>query len=69
MDYYSVGKPNPDPPVASHNRSRLLQQPASSRTTQQCDQHPGEVFFVPDQWGHAVLNLKDSVAVAYEFHE
>eukprot|EP00039_Didymoeca_costata_P004882 m.76810 g.76810 ORF g.76810 m.76810 type:complete len:699 (-) comp12582_c0_seq3:68-2164(-) len=35
----------------------------------ECVQHSGEVFFVPDQWGHAVLNIRDSIAVAYEFHE
>ena len=35
----------------------------------ECDQVGGEVIFVPDQWGHAVINLKDSIAVAFEFHE
>ena len=32
----------------------------------QCLQGPGDLMFVPDQWGHAVINLADSVAVAYE---
>jgi hypothetical protein len=29
-------------------------------------QEPGDIVFVPDQWGHAVLNLADSVAMAFE---
>ena len=29
-------------------------------------QEPGDVVYVPADWGHAVLNLEDSVAVAFE---
>jgi oxalate decarboxylase/phosphoglucose isomerase-like protein (cupin superfamily) len=32
-------------------------------------QLPGDVVYVPDEWGHAVVNVADTVAVAYEFHE
>ena len=35
----------------------------------ECVQGPGDLMFVPDMWGHAVLNEEDSIAVAYEFHE
>ena len=35
----------------------------------ECVQGPGELMFVPDMWGHAVLNEEDSIAVAFEFHE
>ena len=30
-------------------------------------QRPGEIVFVPEGWGHAVLNLADSIGVATEF--
>ena len=36
---------------------------------QECVQLPGDVVFVPELWGHAVVNLRPSIAVAYEFHE
>jgi ankyrin repeat protein len=29
-----------------------------------CMQYPGDLFFLPDMWGHFVINTKDSVAVA-----
>ena len=32
----------------------------------ECIQRPGDVVYVPENWGHAVINLADSVAVAYE---
>ena len=35
----------------------------------ECTQEAGQVIYVPEQWGHAVINVQDSVAVAYEFHE
>ena len=31
-----------------------------------CIQTPGDLLFVPNNWGHAVLNLKSSVAIAWE---
>ncbi len=36
---------------------------------QECVQLPGDVIFVPEFWGHAVVNVRESMAVAYEFHE
>ena len=33
----------------------------------ECVQRPGEVVYVPENWGHAVVNLEDSIAVAFEF--
>ena len=32
----------------------------------QCDQTPGDLLYVPLNWAHAVLNVKESVAVAWE---
>ena len=33
----------------------------------ECVQRPGDVVYIPENWGHAVVNLADSIAVAYEF--
>ena len=33
----------------------------------QCVQRAGDVIFVPDAWGHAVVNLAPSVGFAQEF--
>ena len=32
-------------------------------------QNPGDVVFVPRDYAHAVINLEDSVAIAFEFME
>jgi hypothetical protein len=29
--------------------------------------HEGDVFFVPDFWGHAIVNLDESIGYAQEF--
>ena len=36
-------------------------------TTWECVQHPGDMIILPDMWGHAVINLKESIGVASEF--
>lgn len=33
----------------------------------ECVQYPGDLVFVPDMWGHAVINLRESIGVAAEF--
>ena len=33
----------------------------------QCTQRPGDILFVPSLWGHATLNLKQSIGAAFEF--
>lgn len=33
----------------------------------ECVQNPGDMVFIPDMWGHAVLNLQESTGVASEF--
>jgi len=33
----------------------------------ECVQHPGDLVFVPDMWGHAVINLRESIGIASEF--
>jgi len=35
----------------------------------ECIQEPGDIMYVPDSFGHAVINLEDSVAVAMEVDE
>jgi oxalate decarboxylase/phosphoglucose isomerase-like protein (cupin superfamily) len=32
----------------------------------ECVQQPGDVLYVPDHWGHAVLNLQPAVGFAAE---
>ena len=32
-----------------------------------CLQLPGDTIYVPENWGHAVVNVEDSIAVASEF--
>ena len=32
-----------------------------------CTQHAGDVIYVPPLWGHATLNVKQSIGVAHEF--
>ena len=34
----------------------------------ECVQMPGDAVYVPQNWGHAVLNEAPSIAVAYEFN-
>jgi hypothetical protein len=33
----------------------------------ECVQRPGDIVFVPGNWGHAVINTHASVAIAIEF--
>jgi hypothetical protein len=39
---------------------------AHGRMLLECTQHAGDVLYLPNFWGHAVLNLEPSVAVASE---
>ena len=34
-----------------------------------CTQFGGDVAVIPSGWGHAVVNLADSIALAYEYHD
>ncbi len=51
-------------PVWSWWRTRYSLSPPDAL---ECVQHPGDLMFVPDMWGHAVINLRESVGVASEF--
>ena len=33
----------------------------------ECVQNPGDMIFIPDMWGHAIVNLQESIGVASEF--
>ena len=35
----------------------------------ECVQQPGEAMVVPNNWGHAVLNVETSVGVAMELYD
>ena len=43
--------------------------PHSHHAMLECEQRGGDVVFVPAYWAHAVLNARDSVAVALEFSQ
>ena len=43
------------------------QQQSKPTGAMECIQYPGDLVFVPDMWGHAVLNLQESVGLAAEF--
>ncbi len=32
-----------------------------------CEQHTGDILFVPESWGHAVINMAESIGYASEF--
>ena len=36
-------------------------------TCMQYLQFPGESIYIPENWGHAVINIEDSVGIAIEF--
>ena len=40
---------------------------SAGRTLLRCEQRAGDVLYLPDFWGHAVLNLQPSVGIATEF--
>eukprot|EP00048_Salpingoeca_helianthica_P008123 m.118847 g.118847 ORF g.118847 m.118847 type:complete len:619 (-) comp14521_c0_seq1:21-1877(-) len=55
-------------PVPSSQSSSLASGPHSvAKHALRCRQHAGDTLFVPAAWGHAVINRKFVVAVAYEF--
>lgn len=33
----------------------------------ECMQHSGDLVFIPDMWGHAVINVRESIGLAAEF--
>ena len=33
----------------------------------ECVQRSGEILYIPEHWGHAILNLRHSIATAFEF--
>jgi tetratricopeptide (TPR) repeat protein len=39
----------------------------SSNAIWECVQYPGDMIVLPDMWGHAVINLQESVGLASEF--
>ena len=38
-----------------------------ARRPLECVQEAGDVMFVPDFWGHMILNLRESVGIAGEW--
>ena len=41
---------------------------AENHTAFRCVQQPGDLIYVPDSWGHGVLNLEASVGYAQSFN-
>lgn len=55
--------------VANWTADHLPRLKQEARTTMlECSQLGGDLLFIPELWGHAIVNEEDSVAVAYEFH-
>lgn len=48
-------------------QSRYLEGQLGGPVALECVQRPGDIVYVPENWGHAVVNVEDSIAVAYEF--
>lgn len=38
-----------------------------SKAFWECEQRAGDVLYVPCEWGHAVLNVEDTIGLAVEF--
>jgi len=58
------------PTEAFYSRQHIWpwwQQQPKPTGAMECLQYPGDLVFVPDMWGHAVLNLHESVGLAAEF--
>eukprot|EP00747_Dinoflagellata_sp_TGD_P013852 gnl/TRDRNA2_/TRDRNA2_122938_c3_seq1.p1 gnl/TRDRNA2_/TRDRNA2_122938_c3~~gnl/TRDRNA2_/TRDRNA2_122938_c3_seq1.p1 ORF type:complete len:302 (-),score=37.16 gnl/TRDRNA2_/TRDRNA2_122938_c3_seq1:47-952(-) len=45
----------------------LLPNIAEDRRPLECTQESGDVFYLPSQWGHCILNLAESICFAQEF--
>ena len=37
-----------------------------AQSSLQCTQQAGDIVFVPKNWGHATLNIRQSIGLAYE---
>ena len=46
---------------------RTVHRHKKSTHVMECVQHPGDMVFVPDMWGHSVINLRESIGMAAEF--
>ena len=47
--------------------ARASAENSSSFAFGECQQEAGDIMYVPCEWGHAVLNLEDTVGMAVEF--
>jgi hypothetical protein len=59
------------PPHATYSRVHAqleVTMPVGDGDALRCVQEAGDVIFVPDSWGHAVLNLDESAAYASTFY-
>ena len=34
----------------------------------ECVQEAGDALYVPTNWGHATINVEESIGIAHEFH-
>lgn len=47
----------------------LENEPTPAYPVLQCTQEEGDLIYVPDMWGHAIVNAEDSIGYAIEFHQ
>ena len=50
-------------PASDFTRSDLR-----ANSSIQCTQQAGDIIFVPRNWGHATLNIQQSIGLAYELN-
>jgi hypothetical protein len=41
--------------------------PKLQHSLRECVQYPGDIVYVPTDWYHGIINLKDSIGMAVEF--
>ena len=49
------------------NRNEANIQQKHTGTVLECTQYPGDVLILPDMWGHAAINLRESIGISSEF--
>jgi oxalate decarboxylase/phosphoglucose isomerase-like protein (cupin superfamily) len=45
----------------------LEKRPSTTTPLLRCEQHAGDILFVPDGWSHMTLNQAESIGYASEF--
>lgn len=56
------------PPLSWFESPQGYKRAIEEGTLLECVQQPGEAIFVPQAWGHGVLNIETSIGAAMEFN-